>query len=108
MDGITDEELTNEEFEKPLTETKDENEFTLEHLKWLSENSYTNQLKYKKNEVNKIIYTKEEVDKIIENFEKNKPLFDEKSEYTIIRQISDFLYDNVQYKVPDPAGTEYN
>jgi hypothetical protein len=108
MEGFTDDELKNIEFEKPLTNTEDINGFTLEHLEWLSKNSYTNQLKYKKEEVNKIIYTKEEVDKIKENFENNKPFFDEISEFTFIRQISDALYDNVQYKVPDPAGTEYN
>jgi len=68
MDGFTDDELKNTEFEKPLTNTEDINGFTLKHLEWLSENSYTNQLKYSKKEVNKIIYTKEEVDKIIENF----------------------------------------
>jgi hypothetical protein len=93
MEGITDEELTNKEFKKPLTETTDENEFTLEHLEWLNYHTTHEKLKY----------TNEEVNNIREKFENNKPFFDEKSEYTFIRQISDILYDNVQYKVQDPA-----
>jgi hypothetical protein len=93
MDGITDDELRNKEFKKPLTNTEDINGFTLEHLEWL--NSHTNHEKLK--------YTDEEVNNIREKFENNEPFFDEESEYTLIRQISDILYDNVQYKVPVSA-----
>jgi hypothetical protein len=90
MDGITDEELTNKEFKKPLTKTKDKNGFTLKHLEWL--NSHT------KHE--NLEYNNEEVTNIREKFENNEPFFDEESEYTLIRQISDILYDNIRYKVP--------
>jgi hypothetical protein len=90
MDGITDEELTNKEFKKPLTETKDENGFTLKHLEWL--NSHTN--------LKALKYNNEEVTNIIDKFENNEPFINEKSEYTFIRQISDIIYDNILYKVP--------
>ena len=93
MDGITDDELRNKEFKKPLTNTEDINGFTLEHLEWLNSNTIHEKLKY----------TDEEVNNIRENFENNEPFFDEESKYTLIRQISDILYDNVQYKVPVSA-----
>ena len=111
MDGITNEELTNEEFKKPLTETIDENEFTLEQLKWLNSNSNTNH--------KALEYNNEEVTNIREKFKKNEPFINEISEYTFIRQISDILYkvptsrsitkkninlqSKVQYNVPDSA-----